>query len=154
MTNAQRLRNWYTEVWEKGNLDAITDFIAPDTIAKGIVPEMQMGIDDFRDLIMTFQAQVGRFEVDLPKVIAEGDWVSAFLVVRTSRTDTGAPLEVSGQVMARFENGRIAEAYNHVDYICLLEQLDLLPPDTIPICMTGQRLDWVRQTPHSLATAH
>ncbi|MDE4131578.1 ester cyclase [Phaeobacter sp. QD34_3] len=142
MSNIDVLRNWYTEVWEKGNLDVIGDYFAPDTIANGVVPEMQMGTDDFRDLVMAFQAHVGKFKVFLPKIVEDGDWLSAIVIVRTTRADTGAPIEVTGQVMTRFENGKIVEAYNHFDYISLLEQMGMLPTDTMPICMTGQRLDW------------
>ncbi len=143
MSNAQQLRNWYTQVWEKGDLDAISTYFDPETLANGVVPEMQMGVDDFRELVMAFQAHVGKFSIHLPKIIEEGDWLSSIVIVRTSRADTGAPVEVTGQVMTRFKDGKIVEAYNHFDYISLLEQMGMLPADTMPICMTGQRLDWL-----------
>ncbi len=144
MTNIERLRAWYTEVWENGNLGSIGDFFADDTIASGIVPEIQVGTDELRELVMAFQAHVGKFHIDLPKVIEQGDWVAALVIVRTTRGDTGAPLEVTGQIMTRFQDGKIVEAYNHFDYVSLLEQMELLPADTIPICLTGQRLTWAR----------
>lgn len=143
MTKTEFLRQWYDEVWENGNLDVIGDFFDPDTVAQGIVPEMQMGLDDFRDLIMAFQAHVGSFKVDLLNVIENGDWLAAIVKVHTTRADNGAPVEVTGQVMTRFQGGKMVEAYNQMDYVTLLEQLGLFPPETLPICMTGQRLDWV-----------
>ncbi|MBE1296912.1 ester cyclase [Phycobacter azelaicus] len=142
MTNTEHLRAWYTEVWEKGNLDKIGEFFANDTIATGIVPEIQVGTGELQELVMAFQAHVGKFKIDLAKVIEQGDWVAALVIVRTTRGDTGAPLEVTGQIMTRFKDGKIVEAYNHFDYVSLLEQMELLPADTIPICLTGQRLTW------------
>lgn len=142
MTKTELLRRWYDEVWENGNLDVIDDFFDPETVAAGIVPEMQMGRDDFKALVMAFQSHVGTFKIDLLKVIESGDWLAAIIRVSTTRSDNGAPIEVTGQTMTRFKGDKMVEAYNQMDYITLLEQLELLPADTLPICMTGQRLDW------------
>ena len=117
MTNPEILRTWYSEVWEKGNTDAIDQFFAPETMAEGLIPEMQVNADDFRDLVMAFRHILGEITVELPKIIENGDWVSAILHVRTFRADNGAPLEVTGQVMARFKNNKMVEAYNHFDFI-------------------------------------
>ncbi|MGV6805045.1 MAG: ester cyclase [Ruegeria sp.] len=142
MTHSEILRAWYSEVWEKGNIDAIGDYFAPETMAEGLIPEMQVGADDFRDLVMAFRHVLGEIQVDLPKIIENGDWASAVLHVRTSRADNGAPLEVTGQVMARFKGEKMVEAYNQFDFVSLFEQLGQFPKDTLPVCMTGQRLNW------------
>lgn len=143
MTNSEILRNWYSEVWEKGNTDAIDQFFAAETLAEGLIPEMQVGADDFRDLVTAFRHVLGEITVELPKIIENGNWVSAILNVKTFRADNGAPLEVTGQVMARFKDNRMVEAYNHFDFISFFEELGQFPSDTLPVCMTGQRLDWV-----------
>ncbi|WP_170330023.1 ester cyclase [Ruegeria arenilitoris] len=142
MSHADILRNWYAEVWENGNIDAIDQFFAPDTMAEGLIPEMQVGADDFRDLVMAFRHVLGDIKVDLPKIIEDGDWVSGILNVSTTRADNGAPLQATGSVIARIKDGRMVEAYNQFDFISLFEQLGQFPQDTLPVCMTGQRLDW------------
>lgn len=142
MTRAEILREWYDRVWEQGDLDAIGELFAPSTMAEGLIPEMQVGVDDFRDFVMAFQQLVGDMKVDLPLVIEHGDWVSAVVRIHTSRADNGAPVEVTGQVMARVAGGKMTEAYNQVDFISLFEQLGQFPADTLPISMTGQRLDF------------
>ncbi|WP_146343937.1 ester cyclase [Phaeobacter marinintestinus] len=141
-TKTDLLQRWYDEVWVHGNLDAIDKFFVPDLVATGIVPEMQMGRDDFQDLVVAFRAHVGEIDVRLPKTVEHDDWLAAFLHVHTTRADNGAPIEVTGQVMARFEGDQIVEAYNQFDFVSLFEQLGQLPEDTIPICMTGQQLEW------------
>lgn len=142
MDKKELLQSWYNEVWVNGNVDAIPDYFQQDMLATGVVPEMQVGADDFAELVMAFRAHVDKIEVEMPIVVDQDDWISAFLKVRMIRADTDAPVEVTGQVMARYKNGKIVEAYNQFDFVSLFEQLGQLPEDTIPICMTGQRLDW------------
>jgi predicted ester cyclase len=142
MDKKEFLKSWYEEIWIKGNVDAVDQFFEPESIASGIVPEMQMGRDDFGDLVSAFLMHVENVDVKIPIMVEEGDWLSAFLHVHMQRGDNGAPVEVTGQVMARFANGKIVEAYNQFDFVSLFEQLGQFPEDTIPICMTGQRLDW------------
>ncbi|MEX0319734.1 MAG: ester cyclase [Ruegeria sp.] len=142
MTKIEVLKEWYAQVWEQGNTEAIDQYFDPDTMAEGLIPEMQVGPDDFRDLVTAFRFILGEIRVELPKIIEDGDWLSAILHVHTSRADNGAPIEVSGQVMARFRDGKMVEAYNQFDFISFFEQLGQLPQDTLPVCMTGQRLNW------------
>ena len=142
MTKSEVLKAWYAEVWEQGNADAIQKYFSPDTMAEGLIPEMQVGPDDFRDLVAAFRHILGEIRVELPKIIEDGNWLSAILHVHTSRADNGAPIEVTGQVMARFRDGKMVETYNQFDFISLFEQLGQFPKDTLPVCMTGQRLDW------------
>ncbi len=142
MSHADIVRGWYSEVWENGNLDAIDQYFAADTMAEGLIPEMQVGADDFRDLVTAFRHVLGEIKVVLPKIIEDGDWVSAILHVSTTRADNGAPLKATGSVIARIKDGRMVEAYNQFDFISLFEQLGQFPQDTLPVCMTGQRLDW------------
>ncbi|WP_170381210.1 ester cyclase [Ruegeria atlantica] len=142
MSHADLVRGWYSEVWENGNLDAIDQYFASDTMAEGLIPEMQVGADDFRDLVMAFRHVLGDIKVEIPKIIENGDWVSAILHVSTTRADNGAPLQATGSVFARIKDGRMVEAYNQFDFISLFEQLGQFPQDTLPVCMTGQRLDW------------
>ena len=142
MSHADVLREWYSEVWENGNTDAIDQYFAPDTMAEGLIPEMQVGADEFRDLVMAFRHILGDIHVELPKIIEDGDWVSAIIHLTTTRADNGAPLQAAGSVIARIRDGRMVEAYNQFDFISLFEQLGQFPQDTLPVCMTGQRLDW------------
>lgn len=142
MSHADLMREWYSEVWEKGNTDAIDRYFAPDILTDGLIPEMQVGADEFRDLVMAFRNMFGVMEVTMPKIIEEGDWLSAIIHLRTTRADNGAPVNATGTMFIRFKDGYVVEAYNQFDFISLFEQLGQFPEDTLPICMTGQRLDW------------
>ncbi len=143
MTKKELLQLWYDEIWGKGNLDMIDELFRPDSVATGIMPEMRLGPQDFRDLIFAVRQLVGDIRVSLPIAIEQGDWLSALIMVHTCRNDSGAPMVVTGQVIARFEGERMVETYNQFDFMSFFEQLGQFPPDTLPVCMAGQRLDWV-----------
>ncbi|MCA0926940.1 ester cyclase [Ruegeria profundi] len=142
MSHADLLRNWFAEVWENGNTDVIDQYFAPETMAQGLIPEMQVGADDFKDLVTAFRHVLGDIKVELPKILEDGDWVSAIVHLKTTRADNGAPLQATGSVIARVRDNRVVEVYNQFDFISLFEQLGQFPKDTLPVCMTGQRLDW------------
>jgi hypothetical protein len=136
------LQAWYDCVWVKGDLDAIDRFFQSSTIATGIIPEMQIGPDDFRDLVTAMLHMVGDVKVGLPVAVEDGDWLSALITVNAVRLDNRAPVNVTGQVMVRFEGDKMVETYNQFDFMGLFEQLGQLPDNTLAICMTGQKLDW------------
>lgn len=142
MTNSELLKAWYNEVWEKGNTEAIGDFYAPGTNAEELIPNLHVGIQELQDLVVAFRHLLGEIQVDLTKVVEDKDWVSAVYQVHTSRADSGEPIYVTGHVMSRIQNGKITETYNQFNFISLFEQLGQFPEDTLPICMTGQKLDW------------
>ncbi|WP_417676235.1 ester cyclase [Pseudodonghicola sp.] len=142
MTKIEVLQRWCEEVWRKGNLEAIDDLFTPDAITSGVVPQMQIGPKDFRELVSVLRNHVGEIEVNILKTVEQDDWLAAMMRFRTSRADNGAPIEVAGQVMLRFSGDKMVEAYNHFDYLAFFEQLGLVPPDSLTIFLTGHKLDW------------
>lgn len=142
MTRSERLQRFYQDVWVHKDLDAIDRYFAPTAQAGGLIPQMQFSPKDFRDLVMAVSNLLGDIEIDCPVIVEKGDWVAALVRARTSRADTGAPVEVTGQTMVRFEGDQLVEAYNQFDYVSLFEQLGQFPADTVPVCMTGQRMTW------------
>ena len=143
MTKSKILLAYYKKLWIERDLTAIDLFLADDTTNRGWIPGMTLGRHDVRELISTFHERVGAVDVKMLKSIEEEDWVSALVSLQTSRADTGQPIIVAGQALVRFnENDKIAESYNFFDFISFFEQLGQMPSDTLPICLTGQKLRW------------
>lgn len=143
MTKTELLQRWFDEVWFRGNLDAIDEMFVPATKANGLLPEIVMGPEDFRELVAVLRAHVGNIKVTLLKTIENGDWLAALVHARMVRTDNGAPVEVTGQVFTRFAGDKMVEAYNQFDMISWFEQMGQMPANTLPVCLTGQGLDWI-----------
>ena len=142
MTKTELLQRWFDEVWFRGNLDAIGELFVPNTEANGVLPEIEFGPDEFRELVKVMREHLGNIRVTLHKTIEQDDWLAALVRARMTRNDNGAPIEMTGQVIARFDGDKMVETYNQFDVISLFEQMEQFPQHTLPICMTGARLTW------------
>jgi len=142
MTKTELLQRWFDEVWFRGNLDAIGELFVPNAEANGVLPEIEFGPDEFRELVKVMREHLGNIRVTLHKTIEQDDWLAALTRAQMTRIDNHAPIEMTGQVMARFDGDKMVETYNQFDLVSLFEQMEQFPQHTLPICMTGARLTW------------
>ncbi|WP_243612708.1 ester cyclase [Shimia aestuarii] len=140
MTKQRILEDWFRRVWVEGDLDAIDEMFCPETHAAGLLPEMQVGPDEFRELVPMFLAMVEDVHVALDKVMEDGDWAAALYSMRVTDSATGKPVVGSGQLFARFRENKMVETYNSFDFMAFFEQIGLLPPNSLALCLTGQRI--------------
>lgn len=134
------LKAWFHEVWVKGNLDAIPELLAPNARTRGIMGDMPFAADEMAELVMTVRAMLGPINVSYPVVIEQNDWLSALVEVKSHAVDTGDPVHVSNQFIARFDAERMVEIYSGADSLTLFEQLGLLPPNAMAVMLGGTRL--------------
>ncbi|MCW8843977.1 MAG: nuclear transport factor 2 family protein, partial [Rhodobacteraceae bacterium] len=102
MEKRQILEDWYRRVWVEGDLDAIDELFCPQTHVAGLLPEMQMGPEEFRELVPMFLDMVEDVHVSLDKVMEEGDWAAALYSMHVKDSATGKPVSGSGQLFVRF----------------------------------------------------
>lgn len=140
MSRKELLADWYHRVWVEQDLDAIDSLISSDTEAKGLLPAFRVGPEEFRSLVPIMLELVEDFSITVDKAIEEGDWLAALVSISAINPANGERVHGICQFFARFEGDKIVEAYNNVDFISLLTQLGLLPPDTMEICLTGQKI--------------
>ncbi|WP_082020481.1 nuclear transport factor 2 family protein [Leisingera sp. ANG-M1] len=134
------LHYWFEEVWCKGNLDAVSEVMTRETLISGAVSALAEPECDYGEVVAALRNLLGPITVSFTHAMETGDWVSVRLLARTSNPRDGAPFEITGQVMARVADGRIAELHSNMDYFRMFEQLGQLPPDALAVCMTGERL--------------
>ena len=131
------LQGWYDEVWTKGNLDAISRFLAPDARKLGIMGDMPFAAEDMADLVTMIRERLGPIEVSLPVTVEQGDWLSALVEVKSYALDSGDPIHIFGQIIARFDNEKMQEIYSGVDSLLLFEQMGLLPENAMAVMLSG-----------------
>ncbi|MCV6586479.1 MAG: ester cyclase [Marinibacterium sp.] len=141
MSHKDIIERWYSQVWVQGCLDQIDTFFTPDFTAAGIVPGLQLGPGDFRDLVETVRSKIDHLQIDLRGIVEQGDWISAVLLIRARERHSGRPLSGVGQMVARIENGRFAECFNQFDFLTFFEQIGQLPPNTLETLLVGQTLE-------------
>lgn len=66
----------------------------------------------------------------MDKSLVQGDWLSLLITLHATSRDGKKPVEITGHVFARIEGNVIHEAYNHIDFMQMFEQLELLPDKT------------------------
>lgn len=124
---------WFEQVWNQGNADAIDRLFAEDGIAHGLLDakgnELR-GPAGFKPFFLAFRTAFPDLEVEVQDTIVEGDKIAARCVVTgTHRGDTlgfsatGNRVHFTGIAILRMRDGKIAEAWNNFDFAAMNAQL-------------------------------
>ncbi|MDF2143126.1 nuclear transport factor 2 family protein [Paenirhodobacter sp. CAU 1674] len=140
MSKLTLLNDWFERVWVGGDLAAIPQFFTEDSRAAGVMRGLDLGPQEFAELIPALLSLIEDPSATVLRHIENRDWLWALLLVRAKSAETLEPIEFTAQVAMRYEGERIAEAYNHFDMISFFEQLGAFPPETMALCMSGERL--------------
>jgi len=126
MRNAQSslLYNWFEDVWNKSDENAIDQLMTDDAEFHGIDTEDGgKGATGFKLFFRDFSRQLKDIRIDVEEVISQDDMESARTVISAIHRETNKPITFSGICMVRVENGKIAEAWNSYDFLSLYQQL-------------------------------
>jgi steroid delta-isomerase-like uncharacterized protein len=133
--NAELVRRWFAEIWNRGNIDAADEILAPH----GILHEVALGpdgvqrLEDFKAMTRVFRQAFPdvRFHVDA--TIEDGEHAAARVTVTGTHSGpgpgvapTGRPFRITGMVMVRVSNGRVVEGWSNFDMLGQYEQLGLV----------------------------
>jgi len=133
--NAQFIRRWFEEVWNKGRMDAIEEMCLPNAIGHGQAQhKVDVGLQEFKQFARSLRSAFPDIRVTIHETLAQGDKVLArwsagmvhsgtFLGIAA----TGRTVEVTGMSLQRIANGKIAEAWDNWDQLGLLVQIGGVP---------------------------
>ena len=134
--NKQLVRRWFDEVWNKGRADAIEEMFAENGVAHGLSDDPSQPITgprEFRPFHTLFRDAFPNMMIVVEDAVAEGDKVAARCSIRAKhegdfmgREATQSPVEFTGMVIVRIENGKIVEAWNNFDFMRLHKQVGLI----------------------------
>ena len=110
------------EVWNRGNLDAVDELLAPDFTAHNLPEGFPPDADGFKQAVSLYRTAFPDMTMTLEDIIADGDRV----VVRWSARGThggdlagfpptGRPVSVTGIGIHRFVGGRIVENWSQFE---------------------------------------
>jgi hypothetical protein len=133
----QALADWFQRVWVEGDLDAVDEYFSSETKAAGMMTGFEIGA-----MVPAILSMVRNPSVSMEKTVETGEWLWALLKIDAQCAEDLKPVSINGQVMMRMgADGKIAEAYNHFDFISFFEQLGKMPQDTIALCLGGIELN-------------
>lgn len=134
--NKALVYRWFEEVWNQGKREVIDELMAKDGVVHGLADaegNSISGTDEFHRFHDQFRGAFPDIVVNVEDICAEGDKVVARCSVRATHTGeslgfaaTNAPIEIEGVAIVRIENGQIAEAWNHFDFLAMNRQLGVL----------------------------
>ena len=132
-TNKQVARRYYDDVLNGRNLDVLEELAVQDYQEHGTKMEQATGLAGLRERVMNLTTALDpRFTLE--DIVAEGDRVA----VRWTNSGThvgdlpgipatGKSFTISGTDFYRFQGDKMAEHWDVVDQLALLQQLGLIP---------------------------
>jgi steroid delta-isomerase-like uncharacterized protein len=128
--NKAFVRRWFDEVWNKRNMAAIEDFLAPTYVGYTPGTPDVKGPDSFRQRHTALSTAFPDFRFTVEEIIAEGDKVAVRYTLRgTHRGDfmgiapTGKEMTWTGITLFHIANGKIQETWLMTD---LVRQLGMI----------------------------
>lgn len=127
------LQQWFEEVWNKGDESAIERLSTPDIVAHDLIDTMGRPISGraaFRVFWRDFRSAFPDIHIKVEDALQDGDKC----VVRCTATGThrgpgigiaatNRPMRFTGLLIARIENGQMAEVWECWDFLRLYQQL-------------------------------
>ncbi|MCK6629821.1 MAG: ester cyclase [Anaerolineae bacterium] len=129
------VQNFAEEIWNKGNFEATTTYVATDFVDHNpAIPNQPPGAEGARQVFATYKAAFPDQHFTIEDILVEADKV----VWRWSSTGTntgslmGMPpthkkATISGIEIYRIAGGKIAERWGNFDQLGLLQQLGVVP---------------------------
>jgi steroid delta-isomerase-like uncharacterized protein len=130
-SNKQVVTRFYDELWNRGNLDAADELVAPDYVRHDLRPgETPPGPAGQKAVAEGFRAAFPDVRLEVEALVSEGDLVAARWTIVGTHTGpwgdvapTGTNVKFSGVNFFRITEGKIAEMWNVRDDLGLREQL-------------------------------
>lgn len=140
MSHLAMIEEWLNEVWGEGRLDRVDTLFDASAQANGLMPGLELRPEEFHELVPALRAHLRNMRISVLRHFDADDWLWTLLHIEGKSAQTGREVRFTGQLTMRFEGEKIAEAYNNYDVVALFEKLELMPPDTIALCLSGESL--------------
>jgi predicted ester cyclase len=131
--NEALIRRWFEEVWNNGREDAVAEMFAEDGIIHGLADDSGQPVSSpaaFRVFHQKFREAFPDILVTVEDTISEGDSIAARCSVRARHTGnslsiaaTQAPIDITGIVICRSQDGKFVECWNNFDFMTMYKQL-------------------------------
>ena len=133
--NSALVRRWFDEVWNRGNVDAVDELLAPGGVLHdpSMADVTSLEPEAFKAHARAMRNAIPDIRFTVEYAMESDDHVAARVTVSGTHTGrglgiepTGRTFEVTGMVMAHVRDGRFVEGWNHFDLLGLFGQLGVV----------------------------
>jgi predicted ester cyclase len=136
MPEADFMHRWFEEVWNNKNEAAIDEMFAEDGVGHGLGGPDIHGPEEFKTFHRAFVSAYPNLTVTVEDTLVDGDKIAVRCKVTGSHdghgigvSPTNQPVEFTGMVIVRVEDGKIVEAWNEFNFMAMYQQLGALTLD-------------------------
>jgi steroid delta-isomerase-like uncharacterized protein len=137
--NAIVARRFITEIWGKGNLDAIAELVDENIVVKDNAGTDKKGIAAVKEMVKMMKGTFSDNSFTFEDVIVAGDRVALRLTWHGKHTGdffgvkpTGKTLSSPGAEFLRIVNGKVVEEHGFMDLYAMFRGVGALPaPDAL-----------------------
>ena len=141
-TNKTVSRRFFEEVFSKGKLTVADEIIVKDQVNSGPAnpPGLQPGLEGTKQLVTMYRNAFPDVHFTIDEQIAEGDKVMTRWTAHGTHQGelagipaTGKSSTVTGIVVDRLVNGKIAESWGIFDEFGMMQQLGVIPTPELAV---------------------
>ena len=137
--NKEVLRTYVETIFNQKQVDRADELVAPDFIDHAALPGQVPGLEGAKQKWAMYLAGLPDLRVTIEELVAEGDKVG----VRRSYAGThrgellgipatGKQVRIGGISIFRLAGGKIAEHWEQLDRLALMQQLGVIPAPAAP----------------------
>lgn len=133
MAEAEFMHRWFEEVWNNQNEAAVDEMFAEDGIGYGLGSENIVGPEQFKVFHRAFVSAYPDLRVTVEDTVVEGDKIATRCRVTGTHRGAGIgvaatdqPVDFTGMVIVRVQDGKIVEAWNEFNFMAMYQQVGAL----------------------------
>jgi steroid delta-isomerase-like uncharacterized protein len=132
--NKALVRRMTEEIFNRGNIDAVDEFLTPDSFDHNPMPGQPSGSEGLKWVARAMRTAFPDMRFEIHDQVAEGDRVmNRWTMSGTHEGEllgmpaTGKRVAVAGFDMIRFADGKMAEHWAQMDQLGMMQQLGMIP---------------------------
>ena len=136
------LQMWIDRMWNENRspeeIAALFDeYWAEEASADGVGGQTVSSREAALALVRVFRTAFADIHFELYDFHEFDDCVGAYARLTMTHRASNSPIDVRGHLMARIRNDRIVEGRNSIDFVPVLEQMGVLPPESLMMALMG-----------------
>lgn len=136
MTPDQLIRNWFEELWNKGNVSILDEYLAEPCEMVGLGATTITNRAEFRAFHVAMNNAFSDLHVDVNDIVETASKIAGDITVKGTHI-SGTEVEFKSLFIATIKNNQIVSSSNLVDFLTVMTKLGSLPPDALETALAG-----------------